>query len=363
MTLNLLIPVYNDYKGLVSTISSLNLSNYLQDNLYITVINDCSTDGEDYNKIKDLFADFYNIEILQTPENGGPGVARQYGLDHLSHETDYITFIDAGDIVYSSVEFIRYLNVIEQNPDAMVFSAAHQTENPDGSISYTDPFHNRMHGKIFKTSFIKDYNIRFIDDFESSKMNEDIGFNSACRFICDYLSSNNDKIAYYLHYETPIIFWTYNSTSLTRQEDHVFYYRQNWGLAKNYVFAVNQALNNGVPFSIVKRSIYETMVHLYAFYLSAINVKPEYEKEMLDGAFYFYKNAFIKDILDEQLLTEVYNLINSAYVNKQYDPYNVRIPTVSFYDFLLKLEQIYQMELRQESSNLFHERFINKQAF
>lgn len=64
MTLNLLIPVYNNYKGLVATISSLNLSNYFKDNLYITVINDCSTDKEDYNKIKELFANFYNIEVL-----------------------------------------------------------------------------------------------------------------------------------------------------------------------------------------------------------------------------------------------------------------------------------------------------------
>jgi hypothetical protein len=62
---------------------------------------------------------------------------------------------------------------------------------------------------------------------------------------------------------------------------------------------------------------------------------------MFDGALYFYKNAVIKEPIDEEKLTEIFNAINMTYVNKAYDPYNVRIPKISFYDFLLRLEQIY----------------------
>jgi glycosyltransferase involved in cell wall biosynthesis len=117
------------------------LNTYFSKNdLLITIINDCSTDNQDYDDIKILFNNFYDIEILKTPINSGPGIARQYGLDHMSRQLDYITFIDAGDIIYSSFEFVRYLNMISNNPDVLVFSAAHQTEEADGSIVYTDAF-------------------------------------------------------------------------------------------------------------------------------------------------------------------------------------------------------------------------------
>lgn len=284
-------------------------------------------------------------------------MARQYGLDNLSQETDYITFIDAGDIVYSSVEFIKYLNIVKENPDTFVFSAAHYSEEPDGTMTYTEPFHNRLHGKIYKTSFLKEYNIRFIDDVDGSKMNEDIGFNYISRFICAYLYSQNEKIPYYINYETPIIFWTYDKDSLTRQGDHIFYYRQNWGLAKNAVHAINLVLNHNVPFSFIKQDLYQILLHLYAFYLSAINVKPEYEKEMFEGAFYFYKNIIVKEPIDNLMLTEVYHNVTAHYINKKEDPYNARIPAVSFYDFLIRLEQSYQTELKKESINMLQQRF------
>jgi hypothetical protein len=70
-------------------------------------------------------------------------------------------------------------------------------------------------------------------------MNEDIGFNSACTFICSHLASQNENKIYYIYYETPIICWTYDKTSLTRQDEHSFYYRQNLELAKNTVYAIN----------------------------------------------------------------------------------------------------------------------------
>ena len=113
MILNLIIPVYNNYDGLVDTIMSLNVY-HSRHKVNIMVINDCSTDDKNYKHIINLFKQFYDIKVYKTPYNMGAGNARQYGLDKIND--NYVMFIDAGDIIYSPIEFIKYLNFVEQNP-------------------------------------------------------------------------------------------------------------------------------------------------------------------------------------------------------------------------------------------------------
>jgi hypothetical protein len=248
---------------------------------------------------------------LSTPENSGPGMARQYGLEHVKSEADYITFIDAGDIVYSSTELKQYLKIIEQYPDANVFSPAHHIEEEDGSTKYESPFNNRLHGKIYKTSFLKEYGIRFCES--GSRMNEDIGFNALCRYICNYLKQQDPSKDFFIHYETPIILWTYDANSITRADEHAFYYKQNVGLAANMNHAVNKALELGIPYELIQQDIYETFVHLYVFYISTLNIRPEFLQETFDGTYSFYKNNIIIAPIDEEKLTNAYNLVNSHY--------------------------------------------------
>jgi len=124
------------------------------------------------------------INILRYETNGGPGVARQYGLDHTSN--GYITFIDADDTFNGAFALKALRNAIEMNNGLYqmsvgVFDEVHETDIPEG----TGPMlmsHEKdlvwMFGKMYRRSFIDKYGIHF---HETSRANEDNGFNTWCR--------------------------------------------------------------------------------------------------------------------------------------------------------------------------------------
>lgn len=89
----LIIPVYNVRPYIKKCLDSV--VNQTYKNLNIMIIDDGSTDGS--GKICDTFADKYsNITVFHTV-NRGLSAARNYGLDHINPETEYIAFIDSDD--------------------------------------------------------------------------------------------------------------------------------------------------------------------------------------------------------------------------------------------------------------------------
>lgn len=335
MILNLLIPVYNNYQGLLDTILSLNMykSNH---KLILTIINDCSTDNCNYNNLIPLFQELYQINVYNTPYNMGPGGARQYGLDLITN--NYVSFMDAGDIIYSPIEFNEYLNFIESNPHTFVFSPAHLEQTEHNIFITVNEYNNRMHGKVYQTAFLKKYNIHF--NAEYTNMNEDIGFNAQCRFYCKYLQEIDPSKIYYLEYHKPIVVWTFEPGSLTRIDNYAFYFKQNIGLSNNIVYALNHALNNGIPFDIISYDIYEIFIYLYVIYISALNQRPEYLDTAFDGALYFYENALIPHPIDQTLLTQAYNNTINSHM-RDGDAFCMKLPAISILDFILMLDKAY----------------------
>lgn len=105
-------------------------------------------------------------------------------------------------------------------------------------MTYVHPSHGRLLGKIYKTEFIKQYNISF--NLQESYANEDIGFNNLCKLICLQIYSDNG-IQTYLECEEPLIIWTYNPNSITRKNNHEFYFKCNFELSKNIIYAIEEA--------------------------------------------------------------------------------------------------------------------------
>ena len=98
--IDIIIPQYNESLQLVKRLltSINNQINIDLSTIGIIIVNDCSN-SEIKNSIKQEFPNL-DITLLRTHNNGGPGVARQYGIDHSTAE--YITFIDADDTYYSN---------------------------------------------------------------------------------------------------------------------------------------------------------------------------------------------------------------------------------------------------------------------
>lgn len=343
MTLNLIIPVYNNYDGLIDTIMSLNVyrSKHKVD---IIVVNDCSTDNKNYKHINNFFKQFYNITVYKTPYNMGAGNARQYGLNKI--DSDYVMFIDAGDIIYSPTEFIEYLDFVENNPQTLCFSPGHYEQKQNNVYYSHSPRNNRIHGKIYQVSFLKKYNIQFYEKFPN--LNEDIGFNLACRMCCRYLQSINPNIQYYINYNTSIVVWTFDANSLTRINDYAFYYKQNTGLSNNFIYAFNNLLEHGIPAECMQEDIAEVFVNLYVFYVGAVNTREEFIKEAFTGTLDFYKHILAKYYLDTTILTKKYNEIIGELLTYEDYSFSCKLPTIGILDFLLMLDNAYKLNEQEK---------------
>src|SRR6056300_1624829 len=90
-----IIPVYNAHDTIKNTLLSIGMQRVETYKVYLIV------DGEEKGSY-DYLLDYIDIdmEITYMDVNAGPGVARQYGIDH--SEEEFISFIDADDTYVSS---------------------------------------------------------------------------------------------------------------------------------------------------------------------------------------------------------------------------------------------------------------------
>lgn len=99
--ISIILPVYNDEKGIVKTIQSIKNINYYD--LEVIIINDGSTDNTK-NIINKEIQNDSRFRVYNNT-NHGCSYSRNYGLKYANGE--YITFIDSGDTYYDSIfEFI-----------------------------------------------------------------------------------------------------------------------------------------------------------------------------------------------------------------------------------------------------------------
>lgn len=287
--LDIIIPTYKNKKGLARTLHSINTS--LLDSITVTVIDDFSE-----MEYEDIIKEFPFISIYYNKENVGPGLARQHGME-ITHEP-YITFIDTDDYFISNEALEIMLNTIKENPDIVSFMWQYQYENSDKK---SDISSNRMHGRVYKRSFLQEYNISFCP--ESSRINEDIGFNRLCRLI---LGAKNYPM---IMSEKPVIIYTKNENSITHYNNNEFFYKQqNKGLALNIIHAIKIAKQNNLPEEILMEEIDFIMCGMYYTFLCTQHERPEFLQEAWEGAKIFYDTCFApyEKINEEALIVSAY---------------------------------------------------------
>ena len=297
--LDIIIPSYNDEKGLYTTLFSLGTMNY---DWQVIIIDDASTAEINFDKIQELFGQYYPLQIIKSPVNVGPGGIREYGL--VLSQSEFITFIDCGDIVLLPQLIKKFVHLMEKNPTMNIISCAHLEEDENGGDEFekTPETHNRMHGKIYRKSFLTKYNIHF--NIEYSRANEDIGFNHQCRFVDKFLNLRG-----ILETEEPLILQTNNPNSITRFNNCEFIYKsQNIGLAKNVDFAITNLQNNfHPPIQAFLPLIYDVFGYMYVNYLNTAISNPEYLQDSLLGAKYFYDKYNYTFDMDTLLFAQTIN--------------------------------------------------------
>ena len=145
--LDIIIPSYNDEKGLIRTLKTIYYPEYKWIN--ITIVDDAS--NIDYTNILDNFP---NINLIKLTENSGPGNARRVGMENTSNP--YLMFVDCGDIILSKFCLLTIKDQLDNNriPDIYEWSWI------DGaSMQVHSQFEPSTPGKVYKREFLEVYNI------------------------------------------------------------------------------------------------------------------------------------------------------------------------------------------------------------
>ena len=198
-----IVPAYNRADCLRNALDSLVLQT---DRKFVTIVVDDCSQEEDLNIVCKEYENKLFIKYLRLDVNSGPGVARQAGIDFAaSCNWEYVMFLDSDDMYMpNAVEKLAY--EIKHRGDDFIFSAisVQRKHEPGFIIEPERGVRVWLHGKIFRTSFLVNNNIRFEPDLRG---NEDVCFMIKCTALAKKMSFINDTV--YL--------WRDENNSITRQ--------------------------------------------------------------------------------------------------------------------------------------------------
>lgn len=112
--LSVIIPMYNAKDYIVSCINNI-LSQTL-DGIEVVVVNDCSTD-DSMEICRKHFGNNPNVQLINQPENMGPGEARNTGIK--SAKGQYVTFVDSDDAVRKDAYSAMFEAAQKDNADVL----------------------------------------------------------------------------------------------------------------------------------------------------------------------------------------------------------------------------------------------------
>lgn len=258
ITLDIIIPTYKNKKGLRRTLNSIPSN----PNVNVIVIDDCS--NIDYT---DIIEQYPSLVLYQLEKNVGPGMARQYGIEH-SNGT-YITFLDTGDYFYEDgLETI--MRAINENTYIKLYTFSYVYDDKNILSDRPD---DKTIGSVYKRSFIEMYNIHFSK--EGSYANEDYGFSRACKLILDDWQRNCFSDAR-KHIKIPVFYEHIDKHSLTKNNnDEFFYTKLSPGIIINGIHAINIAREAGIKIEYLLDEYNYILAQEYFFFLCILYERPE----------------------------------------------------------------------------------------
>ena len=168
----------------------------------ILVIDDCSDVKDSYDELLKEYEKYDYIKYIRLNKNGGPGVARQTGINNC--KTRWICFMDDDDFIGKNINYIIKTELYQDNFELIrtpFMELNGETITPvREDISYN-------HGKIFNMDMIRKYYIHFPE----FRVFEDVYFNLSYFFLAEYHKKVKDcKDSFYGYLE--------NKESITRKQ-------------------------------------------------------------------------------------------------------------------------------------------------
>lgn len=318
--LDIIIPAYKAQESIERTLASIIIQSVI-DEVKVTIVNDADTN--DYSKIINRYKDLVDIQEIKLLKNGGPGVARQFGID--STDCPFFTCIDADDTFAGAFSLAVLLNQLETNPNLCMvagnFAEEHENlqflEHPQDLVW--------MFGKIYRRDFINRYDIRF----NYTRANEDNGFNTMIR-LC---SSDQEQIGFL---PDIVYYWHSKEDSITRINNCEYSYNQSFpGYTDNMIYAVIEAKKRKPFNGMINLWGTQVMFHLFVYYLQTCERDPRFSKQNYNSCVRYYNEVFkkIRPELSDQIFKEIY-----SQVIMQSDMINIA-PNITIYQFLDEMEK------------------------
>lgn len=265
MKLSIIIPQYKEsekmLRQLLNTIENQRGIDF--GDLEVLIINDCSDSpppsdiGKDYS---------FAVKVLRTKENGGAGMARQYGTDRASGE--YLLYLDADDCLMSCIA-LKYIMAYGGGADVVRCKFFSENTNTV-SDNWT-----WVHGKFYRREFLKESGLRFP---KGLRINEDAYFNMLAGAYAKKVEQVNEIVT----------FWAKNPSSTTRENVEEFVVSNiEWFLLSKLLGFRELKKNNYIE--SLKANLIDFFVYLYyyiqerEFYRGNSEVKAkqiEYEKQI-----------------------------------------------------------------------------------
>ena len=265
MRLSIIIPTYNpdiaDIFGLLSSIRTQLAVDWSQ--VEAIIVNDA---GEPVPET--LFGCFAPLRIRQInlASNGGPGVARQAGID--AAQGEYLMFADADDVLHNVGVLSAVLGEIDVagGPDILMTKWLEEVRTDEGRMVYTThmPDWTWMHGKLIRAEFALASGVRHHPEL---RVHED-------SYYLNCLASHNPRTQ---ESDTISYVWRWHNGSITRRQDGIYTYDSMptflhaVGLADAYIEGVNRE-------SMPERIAYRLCYIYHLTHSDGWTLRPEYRR-------------------------------------------------------------------------------------
>ena len=285
MTLDILVPQYKENEKIISHLLNSISNQKGIDFKNISAI--LTNDGSDVI----LNAEFLNsypftIKYFKN-ENKGVSATRNYCL--INSNADYVMFCDTDDEFYHNLALYQIFLEIEKSHCDLIFPAfLEESHNPVTNTyfySVNKKSFNFIHGKVYNRHFLLNNKI-FWD--ETLTLHEDTYFNGLV-----FSKLKDDRITYI---KDPYYLWCYNSNSISRQPNFVFFsYLENIRSVDrccSKIIDING--NKEVLKSLVVIQLYQTYMILNSVYrkISETNIEFNSHLNKIEKSFYLFYTKY-----------------------------------------------------------------------
>lgn len=328
--ITVVIPAFRAHKTIKKTLASIAVQT-ISDR--VEVIISCDDVEDDYTSI---ITQFPELEITQVKckKNGGPGLARQRGLEKAN--THWVTFIDADDVFSTPFALETLRNNIIQNCVEVqgVFAQACPIPNqPTGFVLHNEPTHPWVFGRLYNVDFLKQNKIAFSE----LRAMEDGEFNWKIRLIIEGTPLKINCINDVVYYWMP---GSEHSITRTGEKDGIPQY--NFDLCQiGATIAGKQATEFAKkinPFNgSINKFIVEQMIGHYFTYIECLGRRPEFAEQNLWLGKYFYNECYksIESGISDDIIKTMYTQMNAAKASTLVGI----IPQISFFEWFDKIKK------------------------